>query len=286
MSTRVDRPRWRRAVLTGLTLTVLAACGDDGSGEVTSSGGASTTTSPSSTLPASTSTSSTSGADAGSDALFVCAGGPFDEDDLALPPVTDDDSGVESADGPIGDALRTLLELEEGAGRDVPDRGWRELSTDGSGEGTIHEFAHGEPPDLWIAVVQELAGGDRVQGELVEPCTPRPYREDALVAYWWPTTDVVRADDTLTVAVQEDSCDSGRGPEGRVLEPDVTYTDDAVVVTFFVRPRDEDGSQDCGSHPPATVELRLEEELGDRVLLDGSTYPARAPSDERPVHIG
>ena len=278
----------RGALALAGVLALVAASGDDE--------GAETTTAPSTTSTTASTTTTTDddgapgpgseGEDPRTDVRLVCAAGPFGVDALEPAPPGGEERGVESEDSQVAETLRTLLALEERGGRDVPDRGWRVLSIDESEAVVLHELAHGSPPEMWVAVVQELAEGDRWQGELVEPCTPAPHHESAQAGYWW--SDGVDEEDTdkLTVQVQHDACDSGRGPEGRVTEPEITYGDDAVVVTFFVEPRDEEGDQTCESHPPATVDLTLDEPLGGRDLLDGTTYPAREPSDEPPRRVG
>src|SRR5690606_24204928 len=133
---------------------------------------------------------------------LVCAAGPFGVDALEPVPPDGEERGVESEDTQVAEALRTMLALEERAGRDVPDQGWRVLSVDESEDVVLHELAHGSPPDMWVAVVQGLAEGDRWQGELLDPCTPAPHHESAQAGYWWPDGAELHADtDQLTVAV-------------------------------------------------------------------------------------
>lgn len=281
MTVTSERSRWTRVatVLTIVALAGLAGCGDD-SDDGDDGLGADPSASTTST------TQDDDGSDAAPDPLrYRCAGGDVDAASLEEDPPGD--GGAEAGDDDVAVTLRQGLAREAAAGRSVPERGWRPLSVDDAGEGTLHEFAHGSPPDLWVAVVQVLADGDRVQAESVSRCTPQAHRDGALTAYWWPTGSAPSAQDTtIEVAVQEDSCDSGRGPDGRLLEPHVRTTDDAVTVTFFVEPREGDDAQTCESHPPATTEIHLDEPLGDRELLDGSTYPARTPVEERPEHLG
>jgi hypothetical protein len=75
--------------------------------------------------------------------------------------------------------------------------------------------------------------------------------------------------------VVESGCASGRSSEGRIVGPDIAYTDESVTVTFAVRQLG--GSQDCRGNPPTPVAVRLSEPLGDRALLDGGTDPPREP---------
>ena len=260
---------------------VAAACGDDGEDAATEVGDDPTTTSttPASDLPA--------GDEPRTDVELVCAAGPFTPDALESEGGVPD--GVETEEGPEADTLRQLLADAESDGTtDVPDHSWRALSTLTTDDGTIYEFAHGSPPDLWVATVQQLGGADHWQGEVLAPCTPRPYVDGQLVGYWWPEDEAAVDADTTEVAVlvQEDSCDSGRGPEGRVQDPETTYGADVVVVTYPITPRDEEGMFTCQAHPPAVVVLELDEPLGDRVLLDGSTWPAHEPSSNSSPSVG
>lgn len=284
------RPTSRRRTLTAALLVatlVAGGCGDDG-GEDVSAGPDATTSS--TEAEGSTDLTDLSDLPAGdeprTDVELVCAGGPFDPE--RLEDALDGDDGVETEDGDVADALRTLLAEVEATGRDVPDRSWRELSGVTTPDATIVEMAHGTPPDLWIATVQQLGERDVWEPEMVEPCTPAPYLDGDAPGYWWPATDeeIDASTTELDVLVQHDACDSGRGPDGRVGDPIVVEGADVVVVTFPVSPRDEGGELTCEPHSPAEVVLRLDEPLGDRELLDGSTWPAREPSSTPRPHVG
>jgi photosystem II stability/assembly factor-like uncharacterized protein len=95
-------------------------------------------------------------------------------------------------------------------------------------------------------------------------------------ASWWvdprdlpvkPTTTQIHA------FVLEKSCASGRSPAGRVRDPIIEYRPDSIVVTFTITKRP--GEQDCPGNPPFPVQLRLDEPMGGRLLLDGSSVPPR-----------
>ena len=280
MPHRSIRTRSTRSVLALAAVLALlaAACGDDGDASSSDDVDVDPTTTLAPDLPA--------GDEPRTDIDLVCAAGPFSPEALEGPDGLPD--GVETEDTQVAATLRDLLATTEGAGRDVPDRSWRELSTLTTDDGTIYELANGSPPELWIATVQQLGDGDRWEGEMVEPCTPAPYVDGRLVGYWWPEDDAPLGPDTteIDVLVQEDSCDSGRGPDGRVQDPEITYGADVVVVTFPVTARDEGGVLTCETHPPAEVVLELDEPLGDRDLLDGSTWPAHEPSSTSLPRVG
>ncbi|MBA2632099.1 MAG: hypothetical protein H0U86_03690 [Chloroflexi bacterium] len=97
-------------------------------------------------------------------------------------------------------------------------------------------------------------------------------------ARWGHAADAEIGPDTIefVAMVTETVCASGRSSEGRIIGPDIAYTDEAVTITFAVRPLGG-GAQDCPGNPSTPVMVRLDEPLGDRALLDGGTDPPREP---------
>jgi hypothetical protein len=77
----------------------------------------------------------------------------------------------------------------------------------------------------------------------------------------------------IPVLVTERACNSGEDARGRIVVSAIRADDDAVTVTLAVRTRG--GAQSCPSNPETPFVLELEEPLGDRQLLDGSSIPAR-----------
>jgi hypothetical protein len=101
----------------------------------------------------------------------------------------------------------------------------------------------------------------------------------ANIARWWldPAAPPPGPDATsIPALIQERACASGRSPEGRVLEPQVFYASDAILVTVWVR--DQLVGQDCQGNPTFPIQVPLTEPLGDRELLDGSESPPRDAS--------
>jgi hypothetical protein len=96
-------------------------------------------------------------------------------------------------------------------------------------------------------------------------------------ASWALPTDeeIGRGTVQFTALVRERACASGRSSEGRIIGPDITYTDEAVIVTFQVQGLS--GAQDCQGNPSTATQVTLEEALGDRRLLDGDSDPPREP---------
>jgi hypothetical protein len=98
-------------------------------------------------------------------------------------------------------------------------------------------------------------------------------------AAWWVDPTAAPLPPTATsvpALIRERACASGQSPEGRVVDPAVFSSENAVLVTVWVRHRT--GGQDCPGNPAFPMEIRLPDALGDRTLLDGSTIPPRDAS--------
>lgn len=90
--------------------------------------------------------------------------------------------------------------------------------------------------------------------------------------------DIVAAPDGLdpaatSVAVEviERDCTSGRDPEQFLHEPFVVEDND--VVTVYWTSEAVRGDANCQGNPPVRQIVELDQPLGDRALLDGSTWP-------------
>ena len=90
-----------------------------------------------------------------------------------------------------------------------------------------------------------------------------------------PDTEIGPEMVEFTALVTEVACAGGQSSEGRIVGPDISYTDESVTVTFGVR--GTGGMNTCPGNPPTHVAVRLDEPLADRVLLDGGTDPPRDP---------
>ncbi len=112
------------------------------------------------------------------------------------------------------------------------------------------------------------AVGDAPVGEVVAAVGP---------ASWWldpNAPEPTAASTTIRALVLEESCASGRTPEGRVDPPAIEIDDTTVTVTFVIRQQPGDG-QDCQGNAPFPVGFPLPEPLGARTLLDGNEDPPR-----------
>ena len=133
-----------------------------------------------------------------------------------------------------------------------------------------------DPDEARLAELGERYGVDRICVE-VEPIADE---DDAQPARWAPASDAdLSAEATsIDVLVNEVGCASGEPADGRIATPEISYSDDAVVVTIRVVPRP--GPQTCPSNPDTEYTLELDEPLGERTLLDGAHDPPAEPDLE------
>jgi hypothetical protein len=93
-----------------------------------------------------------------------------------------------------------------------------------------------------------------------------------------PGQDIGPETTEFVAMVTERDCASGQSSEGRIVGPEVEWSNASVTVTFTVRsPAGE--FHDCPSNPPTAVHVALEEPIGDRVLLDGGRTPPEQPPE-------
>ncbi len=249
----------KRHVVVVLLALVLAGCGSiDGSPNASQS-----TATPMASAPA---------GDVG--LALTCGGGiVFTAAALEAAP------GAETRPGPEGDALRDAL-ARTGSEMEgyLPTAGWRQVARDAT---TVLFLAvatdGGDPP--WRMVTLTFGDG-RWQLGGAGACNLQVVPGPGIGSASWsldPAFPPPGATDTeIHVQVWERACASGQPATGRVVGPVVRYQADTVTVTYGVRPKP--GDQECPSNPPTPVLLVLEEPLGDRVLLDGGTYPAAPPA--------
>jgi hypothetical protein len=123
-----------------------------------------------------------------------------------------------------------------------------------------------------------IVSADRRNVVLQSAPTPEKLIEGRVgPALWWVASKALPLPPETTVVpaqIREVACASGRSPEGRVLDPLIFSSEDAVLVTFWVR-RAPGGGQDCQGNPELATLIQLPEPLGDRKLLDGSETPPR-----------
>jgi hypothetical protein len=101
------------------------------------------------------------------------------------------------------------------------------------------------------------------------PSSLRP--EDAPYPVRWgidPTTRPLSPDTTtLAALVSETRCTGGRSPEGRLLQPEITYAATEISILILARPLPP-SSYTCPGSLPVPLTIALDEPLGDRQLID------------------
>jgi hypothetical protein len=179
---------------------------------------------------------------------------------------------AEQAADPAAAALRAFLAGPDGTSYPFPPTGWHRVYETPTAAVFV---APGDAATPWVMVAVELTP-DGIRVDRYGQCQARLALPDGIgPADFWVDPAVVLGPEATTVAgfIRERSCASGRSPEGRVLEPLVVYGEAAIVVAYAVQQRP--GGQDCPSNPPFAVTLELAEPIGERLLLDGGTFPPR-----------
>jgi hypothetical protein len=117
------------------------------------------------------------------------------------------------------------------------------------------------PYSIQLELREPIAAED-VQVTRGEPAEAGPAWWE-LAAHERPTAESTELD----LVVFEQACANGESPEGRIVGPEISYSEDAVTITFSVTPLP--GGGDCPLAPGAPVTVTLAEPLGDRKLFDG-----------------
>lgn len=181
---------------------------------------------------------------------------------------------AETLDDPAAEALRTHLGTSGPDFAWLPDTGWREVARTDTEVTYVADAAPGsDPPYAEVSVMRE---GDNWRVAGWGQCRLQASVGPGLgLASFRVAPDVELAPDVteIPVLVTERACNSGHDARGRIVEPRIVLTDEAVTVVFAVRPRE--GDQDCPSNPGTPHLLVLPEPIGDRTLLDGSEIPPR-----------
>jgi hypothetical protein len=199
----------------------------------------------------------------------VSCGGP------AFPlSLLDEPGHAETFDDPAADALRAHLGT---SGLDfawLPDTGWREVARTDTEVTYVADAAPGSDPPYAEVSVMRHGEAWRVTGwgqcRLQPSVGPQLGLASFRVA---PAVELAPDATEIPVLVTERACNSGQDARGRIVEPRIVLSDEAVTVVFAVRPRE--GDQDCPSNPETPHLLVLPEPIGNRTLFDGSEIPPR-----------
>lgn len=95
------------------------------------------------------------------------------------------------------------------------------------------------------------------------------------VGVWHLTEPAAVTPSSVSVALGVQRLECSSGVTGDVLDPVVTYEDDRVVISTPVAPLPE-GGYDCSGNDTVVIEVRLDEPLGDRELVDAACAEERA----------
>jgi hypothetical protein len=107
---------------------------------------------------------------------------------------------------------------------------------------------------------------------------------DSRVVLSAPAGGLDSSSTTVTLLVHELQCAGAREPDPYLHEPDVTESDDSVVVTWTSDAITSEAT--CPGNPSVERTITLSEPLGDRPLLDGSYYPPRPVVPADPMGAG
>ncbi|MFP5326879.1 MAG: hypothetical protein ACLGHT_05285, partial [Acidimicrobiia bacterium] len=157
----------------------------------------------------------------------------------------------------------------------VEENGWAELEWRRvyDGEDAVL-FVGGDGAQMPYVLVERADSEWRSAGG--GTCAPARIRDGVVSGSWTvsPGSALDPFAQTFTALVRERGCNPGYPPAGRVSEPEVVLTEDAVTVTFFVEePGERPEACAWHDHHPTEVVVDLGEGLGDRALFDGGTYP-------------
>lgn len=160
-----------------------------------------------------------------------------------------------------------------------PDSGWHRVLESPDG---VTFVARGNPETPWFEVTVGQFDG-KLQPVTQGQCTLAIAAPGGVTfARWWldPDAPPPAAESTrIAILLREQACASGRPPEGRVLDPTIVPTSDAIEVAIGIRQR---GNADCPGNPAYAMQLVLPEAIGSRRLLDASQFPPRPVTTEDP----
>lgn len=193
-------------------------------------------------------------------------------------------TGIES-ETPRADIEAALRESEEEMGIDGPFLGartWIVLAEDedtvtlGTGRWTV------DGPGDDAMVVTYRREGDRLVWSGHGQCprlAPVLAGDRDWVEVTAPPGGLDRSATELTVLVMEHQCTGARDPRPFLDEPTVTESPDRVVISWTSRRVEGDAT--CPGNPAVSQVVELAEPLGERTLLDGSTWPPTVVGAER-----
>lgn len=201
------------------------------------------------------------------------------------------DGGLDVPAGTVEEIVTALAELKDEAGIDAPrplqqaeadEVTWAVLWSDGSAGVETMGLLLASPGSTGFAldadshvILERQDGRLRVTGSS-DSCGARPAlpagSEWAQIAL--PDRTASPDGTSVDVLVSEVECTSARDPEPYLAaEPVIVETDEDVTVYWTTE--EIAGGATCPGNPWVERTLRLDRPLGERELLDGSTWPHR-----------
>ena len=159
----------------------------------------------------------------------------------------------------MADALAPFLEGEEGAF--WPQEGWRVLEiVEGEQVQVVHPGTPESPSLAFMSATWSTDGWRWSGASRSDACVlvVEPSPDGGTVVDWEidPAAEPLDPDTTtLSLLATERGCASGQAMGDRLHDPDVTFTDDAVLIRLTTEPRD--GGQECPGNRSQRVEIEL-----------------------------
>lgn len=182
-------------------------------------------------------------------------------------------TGLEETNTPQVRAMKKFIKL---GAEFVRKHDWRLLAE----EGGKAEFGAGRLPDEMEFISVERKRGKWDFVGYSERCEPSSVRRGLTAITWSLSPDQPRLNSntrSILVYLGPSECSSGKPAAPRLQKPEFREQNGAVLMSLWLRPLPPGGYTCQGvSEPP--VRIKLPERLGQRRLLDGGTYPPRAPN--------
>lgn len=180
---------------------------------------------------------------------------------------------------PAAGVLRSVI-AEAPAETPFPESGWHRVIDNPDG---VTFVVTGDESTPWWTVTVGLVNGSLQATEYGECKLAVAPPSGVNFARWWLDPNgppITPETTTIAILIRERACASGKPPEGRVLEPTVITTTDAVQLAIAIR--EQSTAQDCQGNPAHAIEVVLPEPLGSRGLFDASQFPAFPVTTEDP----
>ncbi len=175
----------------------------------------------------------------------------------------------------------TIEQIDAGIEK-VPDSGWRKLSDD---DNTV-VFGNGEPLDEESGGIVEITmtrdGDGYALFNSVHGCTPRAHVPGRNVVEFVIAKGVELSSEgtEVEVLVNETACTGGMRVDERLGTPQFRYGPDSIEVLLTAMPPEGEFFT-CQGNPASSMTLHFDEPVGDRHILDLSSYPPADASDPR-----